>query len=112
MMMLVTLVPMFAPIIIGMAVRTGAPADTSPTMMEVEVEEDCTRTVTRTPIINPTTGFFKRSEFEKRAPMFFPPSMRKESERQERGPRILAKVMVMSLKRRDLPGAGVFIVEC
>merc|ERR1719322_698092 len=41
----------------GMAVLTGAPADTNPTMMEVEVEDDCTRTVTSTPIIKPTTGF-------------------------------------------------------
>ena len=39
-MVLVTLVPMFAPIIIGIAVFTGTLAATSPTMMEVEVEED------------------------------------------------------------------------
>ena len=35
-----------------------------PTMvmtMEVEVEEDCTSTVTSTPIINPATGFVNRS---------------------------------------------------
>lgn len=34
------------------------PADTMDTMMEVEVEEDCTSTVTRMPIIRPTTGFW------------------------------------------------------
>ena len=39
-MVLVTLVPMFAPMIIGIAVFTGTFADTSPTMMDVEVEED------------------------------------------------------------------------
>ena len=68
----------------GMAVLTGAPADTRPTMMEVEVEEDWTSTVTNTPIINPTIGFFRRSESENRAPMFFPPRIRKESERKDR----------------------------
>ena len=39
-MVLVTLVPMFAPMIIGIAVFTGTLAATSPTMIEVEVEED------------------------------------------------------------------------
>jgi len=70
--------------IMGMAVLTGAPADTRPTMIEVEVEEDWTNTVTSTPIINPTTGFLRRSELEKRTPMFFPPRIRNESERKER----------------------------
>ena len=37
---LVTLVPMFAPMIIGIAVFTGTFAATRPTMMEVDVEED------------------------------------------------------------------------
>ena len=82
--MFVTEVPILAPMIMGMAVLTGAPADTRPTMMEVEVEEDWTSTVTNTPIINPTIGFFRRSESENRAPMFFPPRIRKESERKER----------------------------
>ena len=82
--MLVTEVPMLAPMIIGMAVLTGAPADTRPTMMEVEVEEDWTNTVTNTPIINPTTGFVRSSELEKREPRFFPPRILKESERKER----------------------------
>ena len=39
-MVLVTLVPMLAPMIIGIAVFTGTLAATSPTMIEVEVEED------------------------------------------------------------------------
>ena len=52
--------------------------------MEVEVEEDCTSTVTNTPIIKPTMGFFRRSESENKAPMFLPPRIRKESERNER----------------------------
>ena len=39
-MVLVTLVPMFAPMIIGIAVFTGTFAATRPTMMEVDVEED------------------------------------------------------------------------
>ena len=39
-MVLVTLVPMFAPKIIGIAVFTGVPAATNPTMMLVDVDED------------------------------------------------------------------------
>ena len=66
-MVLVTLVPMLAPMIMGMATRTGTSAATRPTMMEVEVEEDWTSTVTRTPIITPTIGFPSRSELEKKA---------------------------------------------
>ena len=38
-MVLVTEVPMFAPMIIGIAVFTGVPAATKPTMIDVEVEE-------------------------------------------------------------------------
>jgi len=34
-------------------------------MMEVEVEEDCTTTVTSTPSITPTTGFEIRSDSKK-----------------------------------------------
>ena len=33
------------------------PAATRPTMIDVEVDEDWTATVTNTPIITPTTGF-------------------------------------------------------
>ena len=66
-MMLVTLVPMLAPMIMGMAVCTGAPAHTTPSI--IEVEDDCTRTVTRTPIINPITGLVNSSELENTAPL-------------------------------------------
>ena len=66
-MVLVTLVPMLAPRIMGMAVLTGTSVATSPTMMEVEVEEDWTSTVTSTPIITPTTGLFSNSESAKNA---------------------------------------------
>ena len=38
-MVLVTEVPMFAPMIMGIAVFTGVPAATKPTMIDVEVEE-------------------------------------------------------------------------
>ena len=54
------------------------------TMMEVEVEEDWTKTVTKTPIIKPTTGLVRSSELEKRDPRFFPPRILNESERKER----------------------------
>ena len=66
-MVLVTLVPTFDPIIIGIAVSTGTSVATSPTMMVVEVEEDWTRTVTSTPIITPTTGLFRIEESAKKA---------------------------------------------
>ena len=39
-MVLVTLVPMFAPMIIGIAVFTGTLAATNPTMIEVDVDDD------------------------------------------------------------------------
>ena len=45
--------------------ETGAPAATRPTMMEVEVEEDWTTTVTSTPSITPTTGLEIRSDSKK-----------------------------------------------
>ena len=70
--------------IIGIDVLTGTLADTRPTMMEVEVEEDWTKTVTKTPIIKPTTGLVRSSELEKRDPRFFPPRILNESERKER----------------------------
>ena len=38
------------------------------TMTEVQVEEDCTRTVNRTPIIRPTTGLLSRSLLWKMPP--------------------------------------------
>ena len=64
-MVLVTDVPMFAPMIMGTATLTGAPADTRPTMMEVDVEEDWTATVAMIPIITPTIGFLRCSLSDK-----------------------------------------------
>ena len=95
-MVLVTDVPMLAPIIIGIAVRTSRTdgiyknrygddlrlsiyhsqmfvkiiinnlwklnlqsAATMDTMIDDEVDDDCTNTVTRTPIIKPTTGLLR-----------------------------------------------------
>lgn len=40
------------------------PAETIDTMIEVEVEDDCTSTVTRIPIIRPTIGFLTYSLFK------------------------------------------------
>ena len=54
---LVMLVPILAPITIGMAVLTlRPPAATNDTITEVHVEELCTKTVKRIPIISPTIG--------------------------------------------------------
>ena len=54
---LVTEVPMLAPMIIGMAIWTFKPAPMAATMIEEKVDELCTRTVPKIPIINPITGF-------------------------------------------------------
>ena len=70
-MVLVTLVPIFVPMIIGMAVLMGNPVDTRPTMMLVEVELDCTKTVTMIPIITPTTGLFNKVESSKNAKQIY-----------------------------------------
>jgi hypothetical protein len=54
---LVTVVPMLAPMIIGTAKPTGSvPAPTSPTMVAVDTEEDCTSTVARIPANRPARG--------------------------------------------------------
>merc|ERR1719334_378661 len=71
-MVLVTLVPMLAPMIIGMAVGTGTSVATRLTMIEVDVEEDWTRTVRRMPIITPTIGLLRSSELAKKAPRDLP----------------------------------------
>ena len=42
-------VPMFAPIIIGIAILKGKPPATSPTMTDVTVEDDCTKAVAKEP---------------------------------------------------------------
>lgn len=48
---------------------------TMPTTMEVEVEELCTRTVARTPIITPATGLDRISFFLKISPADLPKKM-------------------------------------
>ena len=48
---------MLAPMIIGMAIWTFKPAPMAATMIELKVDELCTRTVPKIPIINPITGF-------------------------------------------------------
>ena len=73
----VTEVPTFEPKIIGIVFLTGAPADTKATIIDVEVAEDCTATVTRIPIIIPTIGFERISEFWNRLDKFRPPKIRK-----------------------------------
>ena len=55
--MLVTVVPMLAPMIIGTAASTvSVPEPTSPTIVEVDTDEDCASTVARTPANNPASG--------------------------------------------------------
>ena len=76
--MLVTDVPMLDPNIIGIACRGDTPAETRDTMMLVEVAEDCTRTVTRIPIMTPTTGLDKTSDDENNEDRLRPPSIRNE----------------------------------
>mmetsp|Transcript_89084 Transcript_89084/g.252574 ORF Transcript_89084/g.252574 Transcript_89084/m.252574 type:complete len:237 (+) Transcript_89084:879-1589(+) len=76
-MVLVTEVPMFAPMMTGTASwELSCPAATRPTTMEVLVEEDCTSTVPRMPIMSPTTGF---GMCPNSAPASFPPSTLKAS---------------------------------
>jgi len=54
---LVTVVPMFAPIIIGTAfLMFSVPAAISPTMVDVVKDEDWTTAVERSPTANPTMG--------------------------------------------------------
>ena len=56
--MFVTVVPMLAPMIIGTAVGTPiAPPPTSPTIVEVETDEDWTSTVARMPAKRPASGW-------------------------------------------------------
>ena len=53
---LVTVVPMLAPITIGIAVSTGRPPATKPTIIEVTVLDDWISAVATKPIIKPATG--------------------------------------------------------
>ncbi len=62
---LVTVVPMLAPMIMGTALATGmgfTGAATSPTIMEVVTDELCTRVVARIPTINPMKGLWVASK--------------------------------------------------
>ena len=77
-MVLVTDVPTLDPKIIGIAFLTGAPAETKATMIDVEVLELCTATVSRMPIMIPTMGFDRISEDEKSLERFRPPKILKE----------------------------------
>ena len=59
---LVMLVPMLAPITMGMAILTEMmPEATMDTTTVVQVEELCTNTVKSTPIIKPTIGLDRRA---------------------------------------------------
>ena len=61
-MVLVTEVPMLAPMIMKTALRTESSfAPTREMMMEVVVEEDCTSTVARIPIMRPEMGLSTKS---------------------------------------------------
>ena len=56
-MVFVTEVPMLAPMMTKMASLTSMTVGTSPTTIEVVVEEDWRRTVARMPMHSPATGF-------------------------------------------------------
>ena len=55
--MFVTVVPMFAPMIMGTAASTDrTPDPTSPTIVAVDTDDDWTRTVARMPAKRPAIG--------------------------------------------------------
>ena len=81
---LVTEVPIFAPRIIGITLDTGAPADTKPTKMEVEVDEDYTKTVMIAPRNIPITGLDIIAEPLKKDCIFLPPTILNPLDRRER----------------------------
>ena len=58
---LVTVVPTFAPITIGMATETGSPPATMPTMIDVTVLDDWTRAVASVPSRTPTNGLVTKA---------------------------------------------------
>ena len=73
---MVTVVPILAPMIIGTANSTERDPDpTRATIVEVDTDDDCTRTVARTPTNSPAIGFETRSNKEsvKSAPNAFIP---------------------------------------
>ena len=58
----VTVVPRFAPMMMGMAARMGsAPAPTAVTAMAVVVVDDWISTVPSTPTLSPTQGFWAKA---------------------------------------------------
>ncbi len=78
---LVTVVPMFAPITIGTALATGSGfsgAATRPTIREVVTDELCTIVVARMPTISPRKGFAvaAKKESSSRCPSDLKPSPR------------------------------------
>ena len=75
---LVTVVPMLAPITIGIATPTGRPPATRPTMIDVTVLDDCTRAVVRVPRSTPTKGFVAKAK-SRSAPACPPTARRKPS---------------------------------
>ena len=80
----VTDVPMLAPMIREMAWRTvRRSAATMVMTMEVEVEDDWTRTVTSTPMSMPAIGLLKSSELPKISPACRPATRRKPLARKE-----------------------------
>ena len=59
---LVTVVPMLAPMTIGIATETGNPPATRPTIIDVTVLDDCTRAVVSVPRSTPTNGFVAKAK--------------------------------------------------
>merc|ERR1719427_295341 len=84
-MVLVTEVPMLAPMMIGMAGRTGRiPEATMETVMEVVVEELWRRTVPNKPIIKPVIGLLSTAFDVNTSLAALPPSNLKASARNPR----------------------------
>jgi len=53
---------MFEPMIMGIAIATGSPPPTKPTITEVTALDDCTSAVARMPSRTPTRGLFANSK--------------------------------------------------
>ena len=81
---LVTDVPIFAPRTMGITRDTGAPPPTRPTRIEVEVDDDWTNTVIKTPHITPTTGLESKEDSSKKTPIFLPPVILNPVDKKER----------------------------
>jgi hypothetical protein len=84
--------------ITGMAVLTGmVPAPTRETTIEVEVEDDWTKTVASTPTMSPAIGF---SRSEKRSPPAQLPRTLNEVPIRSRKKRNIHRRHVMRIRRR------------